>query len=484
MSQSSHDKFLSTIMHPEVLRICYTQPSGASQQPKDNSEAGILQDKRSRDEQLKSQRNSSARISEENSMKSKVSAPQSDNECNTDHVPCSSQRVRQVVVPRSGHCNPQTVLNWLIENDVVLPRAKVCYLSASDGSVIGQGKTSCNGVKCNCCKNVFGLYRFGLHVGSYYTPPSARIYLEDGRSLLDCQKQLQEKCSNIYAQKGDLVHNTNDDICSICYHGGTLLLCDQCPSSFHLNCLGLEDVPDGKWICSSCRCRICGQQSKLDSHSEDHLTEKNVLRCDQCNHEFGKDNLSWTILKSTKDACLPFAPSEIEVAMECQSKLNVALAIMHECFEPIKDMKRDLFEDVIFNKASELNRLNFWGFYTVILERDDELVSVAAVRIHDKKLAEVPLVCTRLQYRRQGMCRILFDVLEEKLRQLEVERVILPSPQVLHSWTTSLGFSKLTNSERLEFLHYTFLDFQDTRMCQKFLRMSPVSAKTTEEVPR
>ncbi|RZC68404.1 hypothetical protein C5167_031642 [Papaver somniferum] len=528
LSPFSHDKFLSTTMHPEVLRICYTKPSGASRQPKVNPEVGIIPEKRTRDEQLKRKRNSYSPLSEENSTRTKVSRTPFGNECNPNHVPRSSKRARQVVVPRSGHCSPRTILNWLIENDVVLPRAKVRYLSVRDDSAIGQGKINPNGIKCSCCQIVFGLYKFGLHVGSCYTPPSARIYLEDGRSLLDCQKQLQEKCSNIYAQKMDLVHKGNDEICSICHHGGTLLLCDQCPSSFHLNCLGLEDVPVGNWFCPSCRCRVCGQQSKLDCDSEEHPTEKKVLRCDQCNHEYhvecvretglskldcnnqnsnwfcsircekiyvglnkllgesvpvGKDNLSWTILKSRKDARQPFVPSEIEVAVECQSKLNVALAIMHECFEPIKDTRRDLIEDVIFNKTSDLNRLNFWGFYAAILEREDELISVAAVRIHDEKFAEVPLVCTRVQHRMQGMCRTLLNVLGEKLGQLEVERVILPAiPQVLQTWTTSFGFSTLTNSERLEFLPYTFLDFQDTRMCQKFLRTSPVSMKRTAEV--
>ncbi|KAI3890947.1 hypothetical protein MKW92_030691 [Papaver armeniacum] len=520
LSPFSHDKFLSTSMHPEVLRICYTKPSGASRQPKVNPEVGIIPEKRTRDEQLKRKRNSYSPLSEENSIRTKVSRTQFGNECSSNHVPRSSKRARQVVAPRSGHCIPRTILNWLIENDVVLPRSKVRYLRVRDDSAIGQGKINPNGIKCSCCQNVFGLYKFGLHVGSY------------GRSLLDCQKQLQEKCSNIYAQKKDLVHKGNDDICSICHHGGTLLLCDQCPSSFHLNCLGLEDVPVGNWFCPSCRCRICGQQSKLDCDSEEHPTEKKVLHCDQCNHEYhvecvrerglskldhnnqnsnwycsircekiyaglhkllgksvpvGKDNLSWTILKSTKDARQPFGPSEIEVAMECQSKLNVALAIMHECFEPIKDTRRDLIEDVLFNKTPK--PIELLGILHVILEREDEIISVAAVRIHDEKFAEVPLVCTRVQHRMQGMCRTLFNVLQEKLGQLEVERVILPAiPQVLQTWTTSFGFSRLTNSERFEFLPYTFLDFQDTRLCQKFLRTSSVSmnpkAEVANELPR
>ena len=31
-------------------------------------------------------------------------------------------------------------------------------------------------------------------------------------------------------------------------------------------------------------------------------------------------------------------------------------------------------------RRSELNRLNFQGFYTVLLERNEELISVATVR--------------------------------------------------------------------------------------------------------
>ncbi|KAI3856691.1 hypothetical protein MKX03_026816 [Papaver bracteatum] len=447
-------------------------------------------------------------------------------ECKT-RVPHSSKRARQVVVPSSADRIPRTVLSWLIEHNVVMPREKVGYLSVKDGSVIGEGEINCNGIKCNCCEDVFGLSNFGRHVGSYYMQPSARIFLQDGRSLLDCQKQLlKNQLNDIEVEpckrfKRDPVDRMNDDICSVCQYGGELVLCDRCPSAFHLNCLGIKDLPDGNWFCPSCQCGICGQ-SEITGDSEQH-PEKEVIRCDQCNHEFhagcvtkrglgmldfepssswfcgirceklsaslhkllgksvavGVDSLSWTILQPRRDACHPFAPSDAEADMELQSKLNVALGVMHECFEAITEpyTKRDLVKDILFNNTSELNRLNFWGFYTVLLEREDELISVATVRIHDVKVAEVPLVGTRVQYRRQGMCRILLDVLENKLRELEVERLILPAvPQVLQSWTTSFGFSKMSESERLEFLCYTFLDFQDTTMCQKILRMPAAEA--------
>lgn len=42
--------------------------------------------------------------------------------------------------------------------------------------------------------------------------------------------------------------------CEICNLGGSLLCCDSCPRTYHIDCLAppLEDVPNGKWDCPSC----------------------------------------------------------------------------------------------------------------------------------------------------------------------------------------------------------------------------------------
>ncbi|WMV19638.1 hypothetical protein MTR67_013023 [Solanum verrucosum] len=445
----------------------------------------------------------------------------------------SSKRARQAIVSSSLHHTPRTVLSWLIDNNVVLPRAKVQYRVKKDGHPMAEGWITRAGIKCKCCQKVYGISNFEVHAGSSYHRPSANIFLEDGRSLLDCQLQMKEKSivrntrkrSPLLKKRSHL--GTNDNVCSVCHYGGELLLCDECPSSFHTGCLGMKEVPDGEWFCPSCCCEMCGE-SRFDKN-KDHFTDSSLLICCQCEHKYharcvrdkglqkldcypvgkwfcnkrceqiclgihqlmakpvmvGIDNLTWTLLKYVKPDDFDSDAAKDEFVLETYSKLGVALDVMHECFEPVEEpyTRRDLMEDVIFNRWSELNRLNFQGFYTVLLERNDEVITVATVRIYGEKVAEVPLVATRFQYRRLGMCRILMNELEKKLMELGVERLVLPAaPTVLNTWTTSFGFTMVKESQRLNFLNYTFLDFQGTVMCQKLLQDIPpeVSSESTE----
>ncbi|XP_055825515.1 increased DNA methylation 1-like isoform X2 [Solanum dulcamara] len=436
----------------------------------------------------------------------------------------SSKRARQATLSSSLHHTPRTVLSWLIDNNVVLPRAKVQYREKKDGLPMAEGRITHAGIKCKCCQKVYGISNFEVHAGSSYHRPSANIFLEDGRSLLDCQLQMKEKGSLRNMRKRPpllkkCIHlGTNDNVCSVCHYGGELLLCDECPSSFHTGCLGMKEVPDGEWFCPSCCCEICGQ-SRFDKN-KDHFTDSSLLICCQCEHKYharcvrnkglqkldcspvgswfcnkrceqiclgihqllakpvtvGIDNLTWTLLKYVKPDEFDSDVANDECILETYSKLSVALDVMHECFEPVKEpyTRRDLMEDVLFNRWSELNRLNFQGFYTVLLERNDEVITVATVRVYGEKVAEVPLVATRFQYRRLGMCRILMNELEKKLMELGVERLVLPAaPTVLNTWTTSFGFTMVKESQRLNFLNYTFLDFQGTVMCQKLLQNIP-----------
>ncbi|PIA59473.1 hypothetical protein AQUCO_00400391v1 [Aquilegia coerulea] len=310
----------------------------------------------------------------------------------------SIKRARQVVPSNPEHFTPRTVLSWLIDNNVVLPRAKVQYRNRTSQCVMAEGRITRDGIKCNCCQQVFSISNFGTHAGGKYHKPAANIFLEDDRSLLECQKQMQDskligQTSEPYQRiKSNFLSFENDGICSVCHYGGILVLCDQCPSAFHLSCIGLEKLPEGKWFCPSCRCGICGESET--NGSIDEFTEKTIISCDQCEQEFhvgclreirmmrlescpkekwccsttcekihmdlhnllgrsipvGIGNLSWTILKSSNDGCGKDA-YDTEIMTEHQSKLNVALSVLHECFEPIKEPQtNDLVKDVIFNK--------------------------------------------------------------------------------------------------------------------------------------
>ncbi|KAG6403575.1 hypothetical protein SASPL_135800 [Salvia splendens] len=210
---------------------------------------------------------------------------------------------------------------------------------------------------------------FEAHVGSSDRKPSANIYLEDGMSLLECQLHLKLRYSGRNSRRFQMVIGSAR------------------PAVITLNASQMKEIHNVvlKVICSA----------KI--HVDRYLM--NVATYDD------------------------------ESSVENYCKLNVALSVMHECFEPVKEprTRRVLMEDIIFNRRSDLNRLNFQGFYAVLLEKNDELISAASVRIYGKTVAEVPLVATRFQYRRLGMCRILMNELEKQLAELGVKRLVLPA---------------------------------------------------------
>ncbi|XP_014503178.2 uncharacterized protein LOC106763506 [Vigna radiata var. radiata] len=440
---------------------------------------------------------------------------------------CLRSSKRVLSAPSLSHQRPQNVVSWLMGRGVLMPRCKVYYWAEGGSNTdSAQGRITYDGIKCSCCQKIYGIRGFVNHAGgSGDCRPSASIFLKDGRSLLDCIiKEMHDDRTREDMNRpcNDLLRGENDDICSVCQYGGELILCDRCPSAFHKTCLGLNDIPHGDWFCPSCCCAICSQIKTEESENVLFLT------CIQCEHKYhvgclknrekddsrrymenwfcgkeceqiyaglqsllgkplivGPNNLTWTLEKFNNSESSDVGSSLNDSLAEKYSKLSVALSVMHGCFDPLKNpfTGRDIIDDVIFNSRSELNRLNFQGFYSVLLEQNEELISVATIRVFGKKVAEVPLVGTRIQYRRLGMCRILMNELEKNLVHLGVERLVLPAvPAVLETWTKSFGFAQMSNFDRSQFLDCAFLDFQETIMCQKFLTRipSPQSGVTRE----
>ncbi|CAL0327105.1 unnamed protein product [Lupinus luteus] len=262
-----------------------------------------------------------------------------------------------------------------------------------------------------------------------------------GELLMDSQKEALVSRNDDFSKQGIIDSSyeyQSDSICSICQEGGEVMLCDNCPSVFHYTCLRLEKVPEGKAI------PVKGK------------------------------NLTLTILKNNIKSDAHYS-DEIKGLSQIESKLRVALCVMHECFDPMIDAStgRDIVADVIFNRGSELKRLNFKGFYTVIMERNNEVISVASIRIYGERVAEVPLIATMNKFRTQGMCRILMNGIENLLNEFGVKRLVLPSAHyMVDTWTNSFGFARMTCADKYQLREYTFLDFQGSTMCHKPLRKS------------
>ncbi|CAA7034883.1 unnamed protein product [Microthlaspi erraticum] len=315
------------------------------------------------------------------------------------------------------------------------------------------------------------------------------------KKILQVMEKKNNKCEKEYVRfwRKDCDPDKNCDVCCVCHYGGDLLLCDGCPSAFHHTCLGFSSLPKEElWFCPCCCCDVCGSMgtsgnSKLMTceqcqrrfhlkclKEEPCLVSRRGWFCSkQCSRVFsslesllgrkievGDEGLVWTLLRAPND--------DEHFDNEQLSKLESAVEILHQGFEPTTDpfSGRDLVEELIFRRdGSGKGR----GFYTVLIERKKEPVTVAALRV-DKDVAEIPLVATLCNYRRSGMCRVLMDELEKQMSRIGVVKLVLPAAkEVLNTWTERFGFSVMESSERLEILKHGMLDFVGTVMCHKFL---------------
>ncbi|CAM8910337.1 unnamed protein product [Rhodiola kirilowii] len=101
------------------------------------------------------------------------------------------ESTRVVVRPRK-RVREQPILSWLIDHNAVLPGALVQYMSRKN-QPLKEGLVFREGIRCKCCDAIYTLSAFEAHAGSTAHRPSANIFLQDGRSLKDCQSQMLNK---------------------------------------------------------------------------------------------------------------------------------------------------------------------------------------------------------------------------------------------------------------------------------------------------
>ncbi|KAI3918805.1 hypothetical protein MKX01_042125 [Papaver californicum] len=406
----------------------------------------------------------------------------------------------------------RTVLCWLIDSGVISVNDVVHYLSPKGDTVIKDGWVTEDGILCKCCDTVLSVIDFKVHAGFKPYKPCLNLFLESGKSFTLCQLEAWSaeykvrKDGQRAAEGGE--GDQNDDTCGHCGDGGVLLCCDNCPSTYHQACLSAQEFPEGSWYCSNCTCHICGDLViELEAS-----TSLGVLKCSQCDRKYhgtctkesgtfkevsdtwfcgancqqiftglrsriGNLNhidggYSWTLLRCIQgDQKVPSA-QKFALMAECNPKLAVALTIMEECFVPMVDPRTgvDMIPQVIYNWGSDFSRLNYQGFYTLVLEKGDEVISVASVRVHGVTVAEMPLIATCSDHRRQGMCRRLLIAIEELLISFKVEMLVITAiPSLVDTWTKGFGFIPMEDEEKKQLSSINFMIFPGTILLRKSL---------------
>ncbi|XP_022717257.1 increased DNA methylation 1 [Durio zibethinus] len=405
----------------------------------------------------------------------------------------------------------RTVLSWLILAGVISLNDVIQYRNPKDDSIIKDGFVSWHGITCKCCNRVLSVSEFKIHAGFKFSRPCLNLFMESGKPFTLCQLQAwsaEYKIRKYGTQKVETDKNDqNDDSCGLCGDGGELICCDNCPSAFHLACLSMQELPEGNWYCSNCTCWICGNFV----NDKEASSMCDAFKCSQCEHKYHKeclnnksqfeekvsdtwfcggsceelhsglsyrlgminhlsDGFSWTLLRCIHEDQKVHSVQRFALKAECNSKLAVALSIMEECFQSMVDPRTgvDMIPHLLYNRGSDFARLNFFGFYSFVLEKDDVLISVASIRIHGVTVAEMPLIATCSNYRRQGMCRRLMTVIEEMLISFKVEKIVITAiPDLMETWTKGFGFTPVDDDERKTLNKINLMVFPGTILLKK-----------------
>ncbi|KAA8516611.1 hypothetical protein F0562_016883 [Nyssa sinensis] len=435
---------------------------------------------------------------------------------------------------------------------------EVAYYSR--GKKLLEGYKKGLGIFCRCCQSEVSPSTFEAHAGwASRKKPYGNIYTSNGVSLHELAISL------LKGRKHSV--KDNDDLCTICADGGSLLLCDGCPRAFHIECAALTSVPRGKWYCKYCQNMFereryvahnanavaAGRVSGVDpieqitkrcirivknpeeaeviacvlcrgyDFSKSGFGTRTVILCDQCEKEYhvgclkkhkmadlkelpeGKwfccmdctriysalqnllnrgeeklpDSLLDVIKKKHEDKGLD-SVTDFDVkwrllggkltSSETRLLLSRAVAIFHDCFDPIVDSVtgRDFIPSMVYGR--NIRGQDFGGMYCAVLTVNSSVVSAGILRVFGCEVAELPLVATSNGNQGKGYFQTLFSCIEKLLAFLNVKSFVLPAADEAKSiWTDKFGFEEMTPEQLSNYrrICWQMTTFKGTTMLQK-----------------
>ncbi|KAI4364239.1 hypothetical protein MLD38_020359 [Melastoma candidum] len=316
---------------------------------------------------------------------------------------------------------------------------------------------------CNYCQNMFQREKF-VNVNSV---AAGRV------SGVDPIEQITKRCIRIVKNIGAEISG-----CALCrcydfsksgFGPRTIILCDQCEKEFHVGCLrehkiaNLRELPQGDWFCSVDCSRIHSTLHDLIVRGSEKLQESllNVIRKKHEERGLEKvDNIDvrWRLLSGNLHS------------LESRRLLSEAVAIFHECFDPIVDVTtgRDLIPAMVYGRSTRGQE--YGGMYCAVLIVNSVVVSAGILRIFGQDMAELPLVATRKSFHDKGYFQLLFSCIEKLLEFLTVRSLVLPAAVEAESiWTDKFGFARMESDQVINYrrLCSQMITFKGTSMLQK-----------------
>ncbi|XP_022860542.1 uncharacterized protein LOC111381065 isoform X1 [Olea europaea var. sylvestris] len=249
----------------------------------------------------------------------------------------------------------------------------------------------------------------------------------------------------------------------------TVILCDQCEKEYHVGCLkkckmaDLKELPKGKWFCSVDCKRIYSAlqdllnagEEKLPDPSLDVIKKKQEGKCSDAGVDF---DVRWRLLNGK------IASRETRVL------LSQAVAIFHDCFDPIVDSEtgRDFIPSMVYGR--NIRGQDFGGMYCAILTVNSTVVSAGILRIFGQEIAELPLVATRICNQGKGYFQTLFSCIENLISFLNVRSLVLPAADNAKSiWTDKFGFKNIPSEKLFNYRRscWQMISFERTSMLEK-----------------